>query len=106
MHTIAIPHNSKLSKAEFQHKQLVTQTRKWVSQAFYGTMLKQMHDSPFKSKLFSGGRGGEAFGGMLDQQLADHMSSAGADAEAVGPDGRPVRHAATSKLVQSIVKKI
>ncbi len=57
-----------------QHQKLVSQTEKWVAQTFYGQLLKQMHNSPFKSKLFSGGRGGEAFGEMFDQKLADRMS--------------------------------
>src|SRR5688500_11582533 len=41
-----------------QHAQLNTHAQKLVSQAFFGTMLKQMRNSPFKSELFSGGRGG------------------------------------------------
>ncbi len=57
-----------------QHEKLVKQTQKWVAQTFYGTMLKQMRDSPFKSEIFDGGRGGQAFASMYDQQLADHMS--------------------------------
>jgi Rod binding domain-containing protein len=48
-----------------------------------------MRNSPFKSKLFSGGRGGEAFGEMFDQKLADKMSKG---------SGR--------KLVDSIVRRI
>ena len=47
--------------------------RNGLSQTFYGTLLKQVRQSPFHSKLFEGGRGGEAFQGMFDQQLADHM---------------------------------
>jgi hypothetical protein len=65
------------------------EARKFVSQAFFGTLLKQMRESPFKSDLFSGGRGGEAFGSLYDQQLAERMASG------VG-----------SKLVGSIVRKI
>jgi Rod binding domain-containing protein len=72
-----------------QHDQLVKQTEKWVSQTFYGTLLKQMRDSPFHSDLMDGGNGGKAFATMFDQRLADHMS----------------RHAG-GKLVKSIVKKI
>lgn len=71
------------------HEQLVDQTRKWVSQTFYGTLLKHMHDSPFKSEMFDGGRGGQAFSSLLDQHLADRMS-----------------HASGSKLVNSIVRRI
>ena len=72
-----------------QHDQLVKQTEKWVAQTFYGTLLKQMRDSPFHSDLMEGGNGGKTFETMFDQRLADHMS----------------RHAG-GKLVQSIVKKI
>ena len=75
--------------AKSPHEQITETTQKWVSQAFYGTLLKQMGDSPFKSELFSGGRGGQAFSSMYHQQLADRMA-----------------HAAGTKLVDSIVKKI
>jgi Rod binding domain-containing protein len=57
-----------------KHEQLTRAAQRWVSQAFYGTILKQMHESPFKSELFSGGRGGEAFSTLLDQQLTDRMA--------------------------------
>ena len=57
-------------------QQLMEYSQKWVSQTFFGTMLKQMRNSPFKSELFSGGRGGDAFGGMYDQHLADRMARA------------------------------
>jgi Rod binding domain-containing protein len=56
------------------HDPLVQQAQKLVSQTFYGTLLKQARNSPFKSEIFDGGRGGQAFGEMLDQHLADHMS--------------------------------
>lgn len=56
--------------------------RKWVAQTFYGTLLRQMRNSPFKSDLFEGGRGGQAFATLLDQHLADHMAR-GADARLV-----------------------
>jgi len=57
-----------------QHAETVKQVQKWVSQTFYGTMLRQMRNSPFKSEMFDGGRGGEAYHQMFDQRLADHMS--------------------------------
>jgi Rod binding domain-containing protein len=78
-----------LSPAQ-QHTQLVKTTRVWVAQTFYGEMLKQMRQSPFKSEMFDGGRGGEAFQGQLDEKLAERMSSS----------------ASGEKLVQSIVKKL
>jgi hypothetical protein len=71
------------------HEDARKQAQTFVSQAFFGTLLKQMRNSPFKSELFSGGRGGEAFGSLYDQQLAERM------ANGVG-----------SKLVDSIVRKI
>ena len=89
MDTTTHAHHPALSKAEQKHEQLVTQTRKWVAQTFYGPVLKSMRNSPFKDKMFSGGRGGEAFQQMFDQKLADHMSSASGN-----------------KLVNSIVDKI
>jgi len=72
-----------------KHEQLVAQTQKWVGDAFYGTLLKQMRESPFKSDIFDGGRGGEMFTTLFDQQIADRMSRSAPD-----------------RLVGSIVKKI
>jgi hypothetical protein len=66
------PGNPKQPKSE--HERIQEQARKWVAQTFYGTMLKQMRESPFKSDIFSGGRGGQAFTPLLDQHLADRMS--------------------------------
>ena len=62
--------------------------RQLVSQTFFGTMLKQMRDSPFKSELFEGGRGGQAFSGLFDQKLVDQMS-----------------RGAGNKLVNAVVRK-
>ena len=62
--------------------------RQLVSQTFFGTMLKQMRDSPFKSDLFEGGRGGQAFSGLFDQKLIDQMS-----------------RGAGNKLVNAVVRK-
>jgi Rod binding domain-containing protein len=77
------------SSGDPHHDALVKQTQKWVAQTFYGEMLKQMRNSPFKSKMFEGGEGGQAFTQMFDQQLADKMATG---------SGR--------KLVDSIVNKI
>jgi Rod binding domain-containing protein len=57
-----------------QHEQLVRATRQWVGQAFFGTLMKQMRESPFKSDLFEGGRGGQAFTSLYDQKLVEQMS--------------------------------
>ncbi|HTL27620.1 MAG TPA: rod-binding protein [Tepidisphaeraceae bacterium] len=71
------------------HDALTKQTQTWVAQSFFGTLLKQMRDSPFKSDILDGGRGGQAFSGLYDQHLAERMS-------------RGVGH----KLVGAIVRKI
>lgn len=80
---------AKTAAPRTQHQQLTEQAQKWVAQTFFGTLLKQMRDSPFKSKMFSGGRGGEAFSSLYDQHLADHMS-----------------RGAGAKLVRGIVRQI
>ncbi len=49
-----------------------------MAQTFFGQMLKQMRDSPFKSKLFDGGHGGEAFQQMADQRTGRAAWPAGA----------------------------
>ena len=72
-----------------EHEKLVKQTQTWVSQTFFGTLLKQMRNSPFKSELFNGGQGGETFAAMQDQQLAERMT-----------------RGAGSKLVNAIVRRI
>jgi Rod binding domain-containing protein len=73
-----------------QHDKLTQTARVWVAQTFYGQMLKQMRESPFKSSLFDGGRGGEAFQAQLDQRMAERMASS---------------HSG-DRLVQSIVRRI
>jgi Rod binding domain-containing protein len=88
---------SKLNTPQHAHKQqpldpkdpLTKEAQQLVAQTFYGTLMKQARNSPFKSDLFDGGRGGEAFGSMLDQHLADHMS-----------------RSTGSKLVHSLVNKL
>ncbi|MBC8107546.1 MAG: rod-binding protein, partial [Anaerolineae bacterium] len=77
------------NSATSRHAQLEKQAGNLVAQTFFGTLLKQMRESPFKDEMFSGGRGGEAFGSMYDQHLAEHMS------RGVG-----------RKLVNSIVKRL
>jgi Rod binding domain-containing protein len=72
-----------------QHDRLVKQTQNWVAQTFFGTLLKQMENSPFKSDLFSGGRGGQAFSSLYHQRLAEQMAGG-----------------AGAKLVHSIVRRI
>jgi Rod binding domain-containing protein len=80
---------TKPGAGQAQHDRLTHQAQTWVAQTFFGTLLKQMENSPFKSDLFSGGRGGEAFSSLYHQRLAEHMS-----------------RGAGSKLVNAMVRKI
>ena len=57
-----------------RHAQLEKVAGALVAQTFFGALLKQMRESPFKDEIFSGGRGGQAFGSMYDQHLAEHMA--------------------------------
>jgi Rod binding domain-containing protein len=75
--------------APTQHERIQKQAEKWVAQTFFGTLLKQMDESPFKSELFSGGRGGQAFSSLYHQQLADRVA-----------------RGAGQKLVKTIVRRI
>jgi hypothetical protein len=61
-------------KSPADQDKVIATARKWVAQTFYGTLLRQMRNSPFKSDLFEGGRGGQAFAPLLDQHLVDSMS--------------------------------
>jgi hypothetical protein len=45
-----------------------------VAQVFFAPILKQMHDSPFRSDLLDGGRGGQAFSQLHDQYLIDRLA--------------------------------
>ena len=78
-----------MKPAPTQHERIQKQTEKWVAQTFFGTLLKQMDDSPFKSEMFSGGRGGQAFSSLYHQQLADRIA-----------------RGAGHKLVNTIVRRI
>lgn len=75
--------------SQSRREQLTKQAERLVAQTFFGTLLRQMNNSPFKSEMFSGGRGGEAFGSLYNQHLADRMA-----------------HAAGRSLVRSIVRHL
>jgi Rod binding domain-containing protein len=48
-----------------------------VGEVFYGTLLRQMRQSPLKGKYGHGGRGEEVFQGQLDSLLAARAGRAG-----------------------------
>jgi Rod binding domain-containing protein len=77
------------SAQERHHQQLRSAAEKLVAQTFFGTLLKQMHESPFRSKIFDGGRGGQAFSSLYNQVLSERMSHSGT----------------AGKLVDSIVRR-
>jgi Rod binding domain-containing protein len=72
-----------------KHEALEKAAQTFVGVTFFGQMLKQMRESPFKSDLFEGGRGGAAFNQMYDGMLAERM-------------GRGSGH----KLVDAMVRRI
>jgi Rod binding domain-containing protein len=75
-----------------QHNKLVKTARTWVAQAFFGEMLKQMHNSPFKSDMLEGGRGGQVFQGQLDQKLAERMAGSRSADRLVSAMVRKIEH--------------
>ena len=81
--------SGKHATGKTEHEKLVKQTQTWVAQTFFGTLLKQMRNSPFKSELMEGGKGGETFAALQDQHLAEHMT-----------------RGAGAKLVNGIVRRI
>lgn len=88
LHADSAPALVRDPKAVKSDKAIEDQARKWVAQTFFGTLLKQMRDSPFKSELFSGGRGEQAFGPVMDAHMAERMA-----------------RGSGNKLVKSIVKR-
>ncbi|MFT3785333.1 MAG: rod-binding protein [Tepidisphaeraceae bacterium] len=71
-----------------REKELRAYAEKLVAQTFFGAMLKQARQSPWKSEMFGGGRGGEAYQSLMDQQMVQKLG-----------------HGVGKKLVDSLVKK-
>ena len=69
MNVTQIPNVEPQGKAE----QLRPIVRQWVGQSFFAPMLKEARNSSLAAEdsPFSGGRGGNAFGGLMDQHLAE-----------------------------------
>ncbi len=65
----------------------------FVGNIFYGTMLRQMQSSKFKTKYLNGGRGEEIFQGQLGMELAKRL-------------GRSVSNPAANKLFESIERRL
>jgi Rod binding domain-containing protein len=59
-------------------RQLQSAYREFVGKTFFGQMLKSMRQSVGKPAYFHGGQTEEVFRAQLDEQLADHMTTASA----------------------------
>ena len=83
----------KLPKAMDQNAPLEQQLRPvaqvLVGQTFFGNLLKQSENSPFKDERLSGGREGKVWNSMYHQRLAEEMTKG-----------------AGQKLVNAVVKNI
>jgi Rod binding domain-containing protein len=89
MATVTLNSTAGHAGAGSAHEALVRQTQKWVGMTFYGTLLKQVRNEPFRNDTLDGGQGGKMFGSMLDQQISTRMCRGGGD-----------------KLVNAIVNRI
>lgn len=69
------------------------QIGEFVGNIFYGTLIKQMQESSFKTKYFSGGRGEEVFQGQLGIELAQRL-------------GRSANNPVADKLATAIEKRV
>jgi hypothetical protein len=54
-------------------------TGEFVGDIFYGTLLREMQQSRFKTKYLSGGRAEEAFQGQLSMEIAKRIGRSGKD---------------------------
>jgi peptidoglycan hydrolase FlgJ len=59
-------------------RQLQTAYRDFVGKTFFGQLLKSMRETVGKPAYFHGGQTEEVFRSQLDQQMADHMTTASA----------------------------
>lgn len=90
MSAAAVSTQSSLRGEQLLRYRAARQTaERFVAQTFFTPIFKQMRNSPFRSEMFSGGRGGEVFTSMLDGMLAERMG------RGVGRD-----------LVDALVRKI
>jgi len=65
----------------------------FVGNIFYGTLIRQMQASKFKTRYLSGGRGEEVFQGQLGLELAQRL-------------GRSVSDPVSNKLFESIQRRL
>lgn len=57
-----------------RNEQLKTAAEQLLAMAFYQPLLKQAREVPFKSELFHGGFGEQAFGAQWDQAIAERLA--------------------------------
>jgi Rod binding domain-containing protein len=67
-------HDEELAAA----RQLQSAYREFVGKTFFGQLLKSMRQTVGKPAYFHGGQTEEVFRSQLDDQLADHMTTASA----------------------------
>lgn len=65
----------------------------FVGNAFYGTLIRQMQASSFKTKYLHGGRGEDVFQGQLGMELAQRM-------------GRSLNNPVADRLFESIERRL
>jgi hypothetical protein len=71
-----VPHSAPTSQ---RAAALRRATGEFVGDIFYGTLLREMQQSKFKTKYLSGGRAEEAFQGQLSMEIAKRIGRSGND---------------------------
>ena len=76
--TLSAGFAERLADAQRTEDEAHDAARQLVGMSLILPLLKQARNDPFKSDLFHGGRGEEAFGGQWDQMIADRLAGRGA----------------------------
>lgn len=73
----ARPHltNVSLDSMSETSRQIHKKSAELLGQVFFAPILAKMRESPFKTDISSGGRGGEAFGQMMDSLMIKKVVS-------------------------------
>lgn len=72
--------SNRFEKPDFgEQDELKDKFTQFVGETFFGQMIKSMRSTVGKPAYFHGGRGEEAFQGLLDQQLATELTKSTAN---------------------------